>query len=757
VNSATAILLAAVLTLAPAPQLGAQASGEGHAAAAQPIQVETAPRPVARATRTSEPIVIDGRLDEPAWLSADSLGGFIQSQPDVGHPATERTVVRILYDDRALYIGALLFETEPEKRIVSTLEKDFPGESTRDYDVFSFTLDTFHDRKNSFIYLINPYGAVRDGQTYDDSRDVNFAWNGIAQVKTQIHDWGWSLEMAIPWTTLRFDPNRADQVWGFNMLRRVRHKNEDSYWAPLDRRDPVHRMSKAGTLVGLQEPPAGRNLMIKPYLLSGNASGPGLAPGARGTDLDGGVDLKYGLTSRLTLDLTYNTDFSQVEVDQEQVNLTRFSLFFPERRDFFVENSGVFTFGDVNEREYRMGANLRDFTLFHSRRIGMERGQPVPILGGGRLTGRVGAMELGLLNMQTEAGPGSPAENFSVGRVRGSVLPGVDVGAIVVNRQGTAHARDPLGGATGELEHNRSYGVDMTGRFLQNLIVSGYLAGTSGSGHGGGDATARRLTAAWRDRLWDVSAMHKQVGDDFSPGVGFVRRTGMRHSYATLGAHPRPRLRSVQQVNPYVETDYITDLENRLETRAATLGFGVTFADGGAFTSSVTERYERIETPFPVSGGAVIGAGAYDYREGSVRYQSNQGKALSGAATLAGGEFFDGERVSLGLSGAWRASYRLTLELRADHNQISLPAADVTADVYGARLRYSHSTRLFGSAFVQYNQALDQVVTNVRANFVHAPLSDFFLVYTERRAMGGASPGVMERFLTAKITRMVAF
>lgn len=736
----TFIVLALLLPCASAPAQDARPPVAVIAPAANP---EAMARPVARATPTTEKITLDGLLDEAIWSTADSLDGFIQSQPDAGRAATERTVVRIVYDDRFLYVGARLHDSDPGGMVISTLEKDFPGESTRDYDIFSFTLDTFHDRKNSFIYLVNPMGAVRDGQTYDDSRDTNFSWDGVYEARTRIEDWGWSLEMAIPWTSLRFDPTISDQVWGLNILRRVRRKNEDSYWAPLDRRDPVHRMSKAGTLEGVRGVPASRNLMVTPYAAASTSSGALAAPGDRGAEMDAGFDLKYGFTPKLTLDLTYRTDFSQVEVDQEQVNLTRFSLFFPEKRDFFVENSGVFTFGDVTEREHRMGASLSDFTLFHSRRIGLEGGRPVPIVGGGRMTGRVGGFEVGLLNMQTASAGTDPGENFAVARVRREVL-GVDIGGLVVNRQA----------AGGDGGYNRSWGFDATARVLGNLIVNSYVAGTDEPGDRPGGETASRLTAAWRDRLWDVSAMYKQVGEGFDPGVGYVRRTGMKQSYATIGAHPRPDIPLVQTINPYVEFDYVTDPASILETRTGTAGLGVVFDDGSTLASELLDRFERLDEPFAVSGGASVPSGSYAFREGRISYGSSQGRALAANVSLSGGGFFDGDRRSVGVGAIWRASYRTTLELRADHNDIRLPAGDFTAALYGARLRYSHSTRLFGSAFVQYNQALDQMVTNLRANLIHAPLSDLFLVYTERRDLGGE---VQERLLAVKVTKMVAF
>ena len=740
-----ALLTGFLLLLAARPAAGQEIGGSPPEPNRWPVDVETAPRPVARATRITEPVRIDGQLDEAVWQEADSITEFVQSQPRTGYPATEPTVVRIVYDDRALYIGAELYDSRPEELIVSTLEKDFPGESTRDVDIFAVTLDTFHDRKNSFIYLINPYGALRDGQTFDDSRDVNFSWDGVVELETRIHDRGWTVEMAIPWNSLRFDPNQADGSWGLNLLRRVRRKNEDSYWAPVDRRDPVHRMSRAGTLTGFEGLRASRNLTITPYALAGNTYGRLDAANAKHeNEFDAGADLKYGITPKLTLDLTYRTDFSQIEVDQEQVNLTRFGLFFPEKRDFFVENSGVFTFGDVSEREYRMGSTIRDFTLFHSRRIGLRNGRPVPIIGGGRVTGRLAGWELGLLDMQTESAYGEPQENFAVARMRRSFFGNTDVGVLFTNRQAT----DGGGG------FNRSYGVDASAHLLGNLILHSYVAATDKPGPDPNNLAAR-VAAGWRDRLWDVSAFVKQVGDDFDPGIGFVRRRGVRHAYGTVGVHPQRPFPGVQELNPYAEVHYVTGEASLLETRTGTLGTAVQFGDGSTLGLEFNDRFERIFEPFRVGSSDTVPIGAYEFRDGTIGYESSAGRAISGALRIGGGGYFGGSRQSVGLAGLWRASPHLSVDLSVDHNRVRLADDAFTADVLGGRISYAQSTRLFGSAFVQYNAAEEQLVSNLRVNFIHAPLSDLFLVYTERRDM--AAGAVVERLLTAKVTKLVAF
>lgn len=705
---------------------------------------EAYPRPVAEATRAAEPPRLDGRLDDPAWAGAEILTDFIQSQPDAGALATERTEVRIVYDDDALYIGAMLYQSEPGVYVIQSLERDFPSLSTRDADIFSVTLDTFLDRRNSFIFLINPYGAVRDGQTFNDSRNTDFGFDIPAEVETAHLEDGWSLEMRIPWTGIRFDAGRSEQAFGINFLRRVRRKNEDSYWAPLERRDPVHRMSKAGTLHGIRGVPPRSTLSAKPYLMADDQSGTSLAGDRGGFGYDAGFDLKYGLTPGLTLDATVNTDFSQVEVDQERVNLTRFPLFFPEQRDFFVENSGAFTFGDQSERNYRQGASLRDFTLFHSRRIGLAGGRPVPILAGGRVSGTVGPWEVGVLDMRTDGVDGLPGENFAVVRLKRKVADGTDVGAMFIDRSA-------MGTDEGE---NRSYGVDANVGLLGGLILNGYLARTETTG-ATGDQTAARLGAAWRDARWNVSALWRRIGDDFHPGVGFVRRTNVEHLYGTVGTHRNPGLSFLTEVAPYVELHHYASLGDTLVSREAAVGVELYFTSGATANASVSRRYELVQDPFTVSGGTVP-VGGYDFDEAQLSFQSSAGRPFSAGVTVSGGGYFHGDRRSVGGSFRWLVSHQLAVQGSADYNRLELPEGVFNSSVYAGRVKFAFSTRAFAALNVQYNDALDQLVTYGRFNVIHGPLSDLFLVLTERRQLGEGG-GVLERALTLKATKLVSF
>ncbi len=708
---------------------------------ALPIDVETAPRPTTQAYRTRVRPVIDGKLSEPEWALGPAITDFVQQLPRTGYPATFPTVVHVMFDEDHLYIGAMLYDPEPRKAITAGKERDFTSGGS---DLFGLVLDTFKDRRNSFLFVVNPSGAMRDEQTYNDSRTVVDAWDGVTRVRTSIGDSSWTVELEIPLRTLRFDATRSPQDWGVNFIRRVRRASETSYWAPLERQYRVHRMSKAGTLTGLDSLRPGRNLQVKPYVVGGNSVGLQVPASALGTRGDVGLDVKYGVTPSLTLDATYNTDFSQVEVDQEQVNLTRFSLLFPERREFFIENSGSFQFGDVVERNYRMGASPNDFTFFNSRQIGLTPdGRPIPIVGGARLTGRLGQWDVGALNMQTERLSSIPAENFAVLRARRNLFGKSDVGVLLQNRA-----------ATDSTTWNRSVGVDANVRLGSGLIVNAYAA-RSDAPDTTRDGTAARAQVAYRGRLWNNSLMWKRVSQGFAPGIGFVRRRDFQQFYGTVGAHPRPRLPGVAELNPYVVVDYITDLRSQLDTRTVSGGFDVTLKSEAVLSMLVSDQFDRIEQTFTLVPGRTVAPGAYSWREATVKYTMAPASRLLGTANATVGDFYSGSRRSAGAGVTWRVSPSLAVETSYQRNSIALATGDFVANLAGLRMRYAWSTTLLSSAFIQYNTQTRSFSTNARVNWRWAPLSDVFLVYTDRR--DSESWAQNERSIALKVTRMLAF
>jgi len=720
----------------------AQANGgENGVEVADPLAL---PRPTLAAHPISSPITIDGTLTEQAWADADSTDGvFWATIPRHGVHSRERTVVRVMYDANTLYVGAHLYDESPDDLIAAGLEQDFRTENS---DIFGVALDTYHDRQNAFLFAVNPAGALFDAQAFNDQASVSREWEGIVEVRTSVQSFGWVVEMAIPQNTLRFDAKPGEQTWGINFSRRIRRYSEDSLWSPLTRQYRVYKMSLAGSLTGLSGLQQGRNLWIKPFTSVGRTQGLDV-PEAR-SDLDVGLDLKWGLTPQLTLDVTALTDFSQVEVDEQQVNLSRFSLFFPEKRDFFLENEGIFAFQDARVRNYRLGAGPGDFKLFHSRRIGLSSDrQPLPIAGGARLTGRAGAFAVGLLNMQTRSDPSAPAENHTVVRLRRNLLTSSDIGVMFINREGTEQ---------GDSNFNRAFGVDGNFRF-GNTLVNSYVALTDDP-EAVGENTAAKLEVAWRNPFWDISAFGKTVGEGFEPDLGFVSRRGFRQGFVTLGAHPQPALPHIDEINPYVDLSVYTDFDGTLETRQVKPGVQVRFLDSSTLTVEHSRDFERLTEATSIVG-AIVPAGEYDFGLTSLSYQSDGGRPISGTLSVTHGDFYDGDRTSVGSTLTLRPNFHWFIEGTVQRNRLTLGGEEIDANLYGGRVRYGHDTRTFANAFVQYNGTTDELLTNLRLNVIHAPLSDVFVVYSERR---NRSPGLgeaelVDRVLTLKVTRLFAF
>ncbi|MBI3791965.1 MAG: carbohydrate binding family 9 domain-containing protein [Gemmatimonadetes bacterium] len=426
----------------------------------------------------SGPIVVDGVLDEPAWRAAAVATDFVQGEPRTGEPATEQTDVRVLRDATTLYIGAYLHDREPAGIIVNDIKKDFNESEQDDFEVL---LDTFHDRQNGYLFITNVLGARADRQVANEGKEVNASWDAVWTVKTSRVADGWIVEMAIPFSSLRYD-FATSRDWGLNFARRIRRKNETTFWSPVPRAFTFARVSVAGDLTGIGEEGAARDLRVKPYVAARTVRPLGGTQYNQTADVGG--DLKWGITKGLTLDATVNPDFAQVEADEQQVNLTQFSLFLPEKREFFLENSGIFYVGDA-ARNTRVTASLtpdEDLLLFYSRRIGLTAsGLPIPIDGGLRLTGNVAGLRVGALSMNTQRAGTEGANNFSVLRLRQALWPGSDVGILVQSRQGL----DSVG------SWNRVFGADLNIRFPGNIDWSSYLMGTRTPGKSGGQYAFR--------------------------------------------------------------------------------------------------------------------------------------------------------------------------------------------------------------------------------------------------------------------------
>lgn len=722
--------------------------GPAVSAADLPFQSPDGRRLVS-AVNAKAPIVLDGVLDEDVWRTAVPADGFVQAEPLEGQPATEKTEVRIAFDHDALYIGVICRDSDPAGLIINDIRKDFP---TGEQDSFEVILDTFADRRNGFVFITNPAGAKSDAQIANEGRDVNTSWDAVWTVAVKRDATGWTAELRIPFKTLRFERG-ADHIWGINFSRHIRRKNEIDYWSPVPRVYNLYRASLAGTLDGLPDASQGRNLRIKPWIAV-DSTRPLAAP-SFDTSGHAGVDLKYGVTPSLTLDVTVNPDFAQAEADEQQVNLTQFSLYYPEKREFFLENSGMFYFGDI-PRESRLGNNRfsppeEEMLLFFSRRIGLtDAGQPIPIDAGARLTGRVGAYGVGLMTIQTDPEGGAPGDNYTVLRGRRDVLRGSDVGAIFLSRQSTNSG-----------DYNRVYGADANFRFHRALSINGFLAKSETPGMDGGEVSGKG-SITWNDDFLHTQYSLLSVGDNFRDEIGFVKRVGIRKHFADFGVRPRPkalRQYGIRELHPHTRLNLYTDQSNVKVTQTGHVGMTVFLESGANIEFAVNPRFERIAVPFRIRPDQSFQPGAYSWTEYQLLVETNHSRMASLSLDLTTGGFWTGTQKSTKLGVVVRPSYHLSLDMALQRNDIDLPFPmhAFVVNLVTTRIGYAFSTRMFLDTLLQYNTDVKQFSTNVRFDLIHRPLSDLFVVYNEQRLTEPPTPINPGRGLIVKYTHMLAF
>ena len=724
------------------------------------ISRDTAGRATVRAVRVVEALTIDGILNEPVYQDVPALSGFIQQVPDEGAAATERTEVWVFFDDAHVYTSARLWDRAPASEWVAN---DMRRDSFQliDNDNFSVAFDTFYDRRNGVAFMVNPIAGIFDYQITDEG-NPNSDWNPVWDVRTGRFDGGWTVEMQIPFKSLRYQRGTT-QVWGFQVGRRVRRKNETSHLTPvsISAGPGLFRLSAAATLVGVEAPASGTNIEIKPYAIASSASDVTADPPiSHSGDGDFGIDVKYGVTQNLTADFTYNTDFAQVEVDQQQVNLTRFSLFFPEKREFFLEGRGIFDFGRAagttggspsGGGARRVGGGGDAPTIFFSRRIGLDQGQTVPILGGGRLTGKAGKFSIGALNIQTDDAPNANAlaTNFTVIRIKRDILRRSRIGAIFTRRSVST-----VGDGSNEV-----YGIDAAFSFYDNVNFNGYYARSRTSGLAGNDASYQAAFNYSGD-LYSLRLDHLLVDDDFNPEVGFLRRDDFRRTFASFDFKPRPGgIRVVRQFTWGASLDYIENGAGQVETRTAQLRFDTEFENSDRFSVDVLRNYELLVDPFTIASDVTIPVGAYDFQDIYVAYAMGAQRRVSGTLSFQRGEFFDGNITTVGYSrGRIEVTPQLSVEPSISINRVVLPQGRFTAKLVTSRVTYTFTPRMFVSGLVQYNSSSDLLGTNLRFRWEYQPGSELFVVYNDQRdTVTRGYPELENRALVIKINRLFRF
>lgn len=738
------------------------------AAAALPASATLAQEPPsARAIPVAMPPTVDGRLDDAGWLAAPSLSGFAQREPRAGQPVSEQTEVRVLRDTEALYVGAWLYDSEPG---AITLGQTLRDASLNDADAFIVVLDTYLDRQNGFVFATTPAGIEYDGQITGEGQGggpgsgrqqagsgagFNLNWDGSWEVATTRDSAGWYVEMRLPFSTLRY-AGSGDQRWGLNFERRIRRNNEQAVWSPVPRQFDVYRLSLAGTLE--VEAPARRQITVSPYVLTDALRD--YEPGRHETTFDPriGGDAKIGLGQSLTLDLTVNTDFAQAEVDDQQVNLTRFSLFYPEKRAFFLENAGLFAVGASRSAE-----------LFFSRRIGLVAGREVPIRAGARITGKLGGLQLGAVSIQTgglaevDAETGekvevAPSNNFGVLRGYHEFGNRTRLGTIFVSRLNTDDPDD----------YNLAWGADGSLGLGQALTFDGWVALTqtpaaadaegleqSGGEYGFG-AGARYVTADWQ-----MSAGYREIGDAFNPEVGFVNRHAYRHGNARILRHIRmPDVSWFREFRPHISWSQFWDLDGFSESYLVHIDNHFAFENGAFFQlPGFNFTGEGLKEPFEIRNGIVIPAGTYHNVDWEFRANTNRGAGLSLAAGWDLGGFYDGTRFGPTATLTYRYSDLVTLALRADYFDVHLDEGDFTTAVLALSGSYSFSPRTYVQLNAQYNDDTEDVGTNVRFGWLDTAGTGLFIVLNDTRHTGsfvrtGIPAGPRQQQIVIKYSRL---
>jgi len=731
------------------PATGSIAAAAASAGTTFGMTRDDSGRATVRAFRLTTPLRVDGRLDEAYYTSLAPVSEFIQAEPQEGAPATEKTDVWLFYDDRNLYFTARCWESDVSHMVVNEMRRD--GGNIGQNDNIAWLLDTFNDKRNGLLFETNALGGRLDGQSSNEE-NTNLDFNPVWDVKVTRFDDGWTLEAAIPFKSLRYRAGETSQLWGFNIRRRNRWKNETSYLSPAPRALGARglRPSIAGFLQ-LETPRASRSLEVKPFLTAALTTDRNARPSPISNDptADVGLDVKYAVAQSLTADFTLNTDFAQVEADDFQINLTRFNLQFPEKREFFLENRQTFAFG---------GDGADTPVLFYSRRIGLQNSaignRLVPIQAGGRLSGRAGKFTVGMLNIQADDEPvsGVEATNFSVLRVKRDIFRASSIGVLFTGRS-IASAKDVP---------TNTYGVDGTFSFLRNrLAIATFWARTPTETAGDHDTSYRGQIEYGGDR-WAWQLEHLAVGSQFNPDVGFVRRTDMRRSFGQFRFSPRTRRNKIVRRSLYTGTvTYVEGDDRRLQTRELDAEYALELHNGDRFVSGYTDIREFLPKPFQISSTPriLLPVRSYDFENVRLGYNFGQQRLLAANVLSERGSFYNGRRTALTMTqGRLKITNELSVAPTYSLNAVTLEQGSFTTHLVGARVIDTMTPYMFVSALLQYNSTTHTLAANVRLRWEYRPGSEFFVVLNEQRdSTSPRFPVLSNRALIVKMTRLLRF
>jgi len=713
--------------------LGAPASLAFSQTTVQPTATHEQVR-TAQAARVDRSPQLDGTLDDALWQLATPIDNFLQREPFEGQTPTEQTEVRILYSRHEVYFGIRCFDSDPTGIVATELRRDVSQELD---DYFEIVVDSAHNRRNAYVFQINPLGTQRDALITEEQRtdsgtgDGDPGWDGVWTSEARISAQGWTATIAIPFSTLNFMQSR-DVTWGINFKRFIRRKNEEDLWSAWRRVDGAWRISQAGDLQGISNIGSGRLFIVKPYGLTGfshfppSAAGTGFTPGTSAL-YTGGVDVKLGIRSNLVANLTVNTDFADADVDTQQFNLTPYKLFFPEKRQFFLENAGVFDFSLGGDTD----------SLFFSRQIGIDpvTGQEVPINGGAKVTGALGKVELGIMDVNTrESGP-NPSANFAVVRVKRALWGGSYIGAMGIDKR-SGNPQDAF---------NQTEGVDTRLVFFKDLAVHAFAAQSRSPGVSSGQTDfggSFHYQSNWLDLIGD----HRKIGPHFNPEVGFLERQDCICDYLDANFKVRPAIEGVRELNFEGFIFHAPDTHHVLQTQEWQNTFRIELQNGSYSDDDIVDVFtQRLLTPFNIYKNVSIPVGEYHWTRHQLTYGSPQDRRLTVSFFERFGTYYNGNLNEARVRATYRASERLSFNFAEQWNRFRLgattdptgttvlpPNAGDFSVVFGSfQTNYSFSRFLTLSTLLQMDTANTQAVSaNIRLRWNYRPDSDLYVIYT---------------------------
>lgn len=661
---------------------------------------------VAYATKINSPPIIDGYVNEDVWNYATTIDDFTQQEPINNSKPTFRTVVKILYDENYLYISFMCYDDEPNKIVARELKWD--GKLRGD-DNIRLIIDTFNDDKSAYWFSTNPLGAQNDAlMSGNDMSGFNEDWDAVWDAESQILENGWSTELRFSFSIFKFY-EKEEQVWGINFQREIRRFNEDDLWASVGANLGLFKISEAGDLVGLKNIARGKPIYLMPFLSGGIQ----IEENYKKYVSEPGIDIKYGITENLSLDVSVNTDFAQVESDRTRINLTRFPLFYPEKRDFFLEGAKIFDFSFGN----------RD-NLFYSRRIGINNENQIPIIGGLKIVGREDKFEIGLINMQTANKYSTPSTNFTVARFKYDLFGQSTVGMMFTN-------------TVTKKTFNNSIGADCNFQFTnflddKNLIIHLNIAKTN-ENKNKKDSWAGSFFIDYPNDLIDQFAEYRFFQNNFNPAMGFVQRKGFNEFFYKLDITPRINWKGIKKITfrPF-SGDWVYDFNKRLLTAQFEFTpFGFITNQGDKVTFEIERNFDRVDKEFNLFNSSYIKPGSYWFNLYKIELSSSSGRNISGALEVSKGNFYSGKISSIETNWFFTLSKHFSLYGDYQYNNISLKEKNFSTNEFGTRITYNFSTRVNSSIFAQWNNEANEIAINYRINWKPKIGSDVYLVINQ--------------------------